>query len=101
MVVPPKSIATQVEENSNKHSLEPPKIKKFSRSNSPPLFNVFSISIKEIPSVPRENWGDNNTKNKIPKDFTCSSKIQINYIIKHKCSISIDHPAIINLNYAI
>ena len=56
------SIATWLGESPHKHSLEPPKIKKFSQCNSPSLFNAFSIPIKEVPSIPTANLEDNNTK---------------------------------------
>lgn len=53
---------TQLGENSSDYLLEIPKVKEIPQPNCPPLFNPFSIPIKETPSIPIENLGNNNKK---------------------------------------
>ena len=42
--------------------LELSKVKKTRKNNSPPLFNPFSIPIKEITSIPTTKLGNNDKK---------------------------------------
>ena len=52
-------ITTQLGENPSQNSCESHKLKTFSLSNLPPLFNPFSMPIKEIPCILIGYLGDN------------------------------------------
>ena len=54
--------ATQLGENSNSYPLESSKVKKIFEKSYPHLFNHLSIPIKEIPSIPIANLGNNDKK---------------------------------------
>lgn len=52
----------QLEENSTNYLLELSKVEEIPQTNSPPLFNLFIIPIKEIPSIPTKYLRINNKK---------------------------------------
>jgi len=86
-------ITTQLGENSSKYLVDLSKLKKTPTNNSPPLFNPFSIPIKEIPSIPTAKLGNSDEKEikLFQKIFHGLGKLEIPHY-QNKHFVFITHP---------
>ena len=97
------STTTQLLENSSNYSVEFSNVKKTPKNNSPPLFNPFSIHIKEIPSIPTTKLGNNDKKEikLFQKIFHTLEKLKKNPHYQNKHFAFINHPLQIHQKFMI